>query len=255
MNDYEKRRQERADRLRVRAARARAESASLHEASRLDDRIPAGQPVLVGHHSEARHRRDLARADARMRRSIDAGEKAEYLEQRAKSVENNTAISSDDPAAIEKLRAKSTKIEDARDLAKRINAAWRRGGADAVEPIAPKVAANLRANGLPPGGRQPIETATISGWSAELRRIQQRINALEAQAMAPEREPLEIGEVTIEESENRVRIMFPGKPSAPVRRALKANGFRWAPSAGAWQRMASARAWDLAKEIVRGAND
>lgn len=31
-------------------------------------------------------------------------------------------------------------------------------------------------------------------------------------------------------------ILFPGKPDASVRDLLKANGFRWAPSEGAWQR-------------------
>jgi hypothetical protein len=35
------------------------------------DRIPMGQPIQVGHHSEGRHRRDLARADGHARRAYD----------------------------------------------------------------------------------------------------------------------------------------------------------------------------------------
>jgi hypothetical protein len=31
-------------------------------------------------------------------------------------------------------------------------------------------------------------------------------------------------------------MIFPGKPDEHTRRLLKANGFRWSPSQGAWQR-------------------
>ena len=36
--------------------------------------------------------------------------------------------------------------------------------------------------------------------------------------------------------DNRVQLLFPAKPSEKVRRELKRHGFRWARSAGAWQR-------------------
>ena len=34
----------------------------------------------------------------------------------------------------------------------------------------------------------------------------------------------------------RIQIVFDGKPNEAIRNTLKANGFRWAPSQGAWQR-------------------
>ena len=34
----------------------------------------------------------------------------------------------------------------------------------------------------------------------------------------------------------RYQIIFDGKPEAEVRTLLKSNGFKWAPSQGAWQR-------------------
>ena len=55
----------------------------------------------------------------------------------------------------------------------------------------------------------------------------------------------------IEEAENRVRIIFDAKPPVEMRTALKGAGFRWAPSVGAWQRHASAFAWDDAKRITK----
>ena len=60
----------------------------------------------------------------------------------------------------------------------------------------------------------------------------------------------QIGEVTIQEQDNRVQILFPGKPSDEIRARLKSNGFRWSPTAGAWQRMPSAWAWQVAREIA-----
>ena len=37
-------------------------------------------------------------------------------------------------------------------------------------------------------------------------------------------------------ADNRLQIFFEDKPDEETRSALKSNGFRWAPSAGAWQR-------------------
>ena len=45
--------------------------------------IPPGQPILVGHHSERRHRRDLARVDNGMRKANSLLHTAEYWERRA----------------------------------------------------------------------------------------------------------------------------------------------------------------------------
>lgn len=45
--------------------------------------IPLGQPILVGHHSEKRHRRDLANAESSMSRAVDAHKRAEKWDERA----------------------------------------------------------------------------------------------------------------------------------------------------------------------------
>ena len=45
--------------------------------------IPFGQPILVGHHSERRHRRDIERMDNGMRKAVSAFKTAEYWQRRA----------------------------------------------------------------------------------------------------------------------------------------------------------------------------
>ncbi|MEE6304518.1 DUF3560 domain-containing protein, partial [Escherichia coli] len=52
---------------------------------RLAAMIPPGQPILVGHHSERRARRDAQRIENGMKRAVMLFERAEYWEERARS--------------------------------------------------------------------------------------------------------------------------------------------------------------------------
>jgi Domain of unknown function (DUF3560) len=47
------------------------------------DGIPLGQPILVGHHSETRHRRDVERMHSNKLKQIDKLDYAEHLQERA----------------------------------------------------------------------------------------------------------------------------------------------------------------------------
>ena len=58
-----------------------------------------GQPILVGHHSERRHRRDLDRIHRNLERAMEAEKTAKELAYRAAAV-GTGGISSDDPDAI-----------------------------------------------------------------------------------------------------------------------------------------------------------
>ena len=50
-------------------------------------------------------------------------------------------------------------------------------------------------------------------------------------------------------AENRIQIFFDEKPDADLRTMLKGEGFRWAPSQGAWQRQLTDNAIRAAKRI------
>lgn len=50
-------------------------------------------------------------------------------------------------------------------------------------------------------------------------------------------------------SPNRLQVFFDGKPDEAARDELKANGFRWAPSVGAWQRQLNKNAYYAAGYI------
>ena len=98
MSAYEAKRQARIERYQQRAEKAQQHSQDAYDASnRAVEHIPLGQPILVGHHSEKRHRRAIARAQSAMDRSVAEQRKAAYWLQRAEATTRNTAISSDDP--------------------------------------------------------------------------------------------------------------------------------------------------------------
>lgn len=126
---FRERRLAKAVRLREWAdKRDQKSSASYEAAHAITDQIPAGQPILVGHHSERRHRRDLARHDDYMRRSIEHSDKAEQMRSCAENIEvaANHAIYSDDPDAIERLQARLHGLEARRDAIKAYNVSCRR---------------------------------------------------------------------------------------------------------------------------------
>jgi hypothetical protein len=48
-------------------------------------------------------------------------------------------------------------------------------------------------------------------------------------------------------SENRLAVRFDAIPAPEVRARLKAHGFRWSPTRGAWVRMLNMSAWYAAR--------
>lgn len=209
------------------------------KAGAIADRIPMGQPILVGHHSERRHRRDLDRIDRNMRAASEAAGEAEDLRRRAEKV--GTTISSEDPDAIDKLEAKIADLEASREAMKTINDAYRRGGWDAVRAkglmTEAQIADTQRMAKLLPGRDVPFRSYAFTNTAGEIGRIKKRI--AELSEGPPALDPIE-GEgwrIEARPDLNRVAISFDAKPSAEVTTKLKRGGWRWSPRAGAWLRL------------------
>ena len=90
---------------------AKRSTSAFQRVNSIVENIPLGQPILVGHHSEAHARADVKRIDNGMRKGIDEEKKSNYWAHRAESVENDTAIHSNDPAARAKLEEKIADLE------------------------------------------------------------------------------------------------------------------------------------------------
>lgn len=252
-NPYEAKKAARLDRMRDRASRLKTESA-MHEASArsIASHTPFGQPILVGHHSEKRHRRDIERIDRGFRRSHDLAKEAEALERRAERSERSGAISSDDPEAVEKLREKLAGVERDRERMTEANRAVRSANPrEALATLGFSESLIEKALTRDPMGNIGFPPYALRNAASEAARLRERIRELEARATRRPPTTLHGFGVRIEESDNRVRVIFDAKPDEGTRGELKRAGFRWSPMANAWQRHASNAAWEHAKRITR----
>lgn len=254
--DYEAKQARKRDRLESAAAKARTEAGRRHGAARsIGDRIPFGQPILVGHHSEKRHRKDIARIDTNMRKGFEASDRAADYTSRAAAI-GTGGISSDDPVAVQKLKAELAPLEKKQAQMKAANAAIRKHAkAGAEAQIAALVALGYSSGPAAKllekdfAGRIGFPDYAITNNGANIRRIEKRIAELNKKEETQERAPIsgEIEGLTFAMSENkrenRTQILFSGKPSEDLRGRLKANGFRWASTIGMWQRQMSNQAW------------
>ena len=106
-------------------------------------------------------------------------------------------------------------------------------------------------NGRGPIGFPPY---ALSNNNANIKRVKDRIAHLE-RAATREHKEVDIGNTGIKlvqnVEENRLQIIFPGKPDAEVRGKLKASGFRWSPTSGAWQRHLGNSAIWAAESILK----
>jgi hypothetical protein len=127
------RREARAERLRGWADKREVSStATLERARQMQDIIPFGQPILVGHHSERADRNYRDRIWSTMGRGVEDGRKADEMRSKAANIEAaaDVAIYSDDVDAVERLEAKIAFLEAQRDRIKAFNVSCRKGTPD-----------------------------------------------------------------------------------------------------------------------------
>lgn len=236
-NHYEERQQARKESLENRADKARTASGEAHQAARRAvEAIPMGQPILIGHHSEGRHRGALRRYDSNMRKSIEADEKAQHLARKAAAV-GTGGISGDDPEAIQKLRAELESLQTSQATMKKANVIIR-----SKTKTSEQKAVELIALGFSPEKAQSIQVPDFCGRvgfpsyvftnnGGNMRRIEKRIEELAALAARPAQVIQGAGYTYKEDrEENRIMFTFDGKPDEETRKALRGAAFKWSPS-------------------------
>ena len=162
-------------------------------------------------------------------------------------------ISADDPQAVQKLEKKLESLEKSQETMKAVNAYYRKHKTlDGCPHLSPEQLEKLKADMASSWhlGDKPFATWALSNNSAEIRRVKDRIKSLSQQKeIGFAGWEFDGGKVEANTEANRLQIFFEDKPDEATREALKSNGFRWSPKAGAWQRQLTSNAYYAADYV------
>ncbi len=252
----------RLERRREWAAKRDAESASRFAAARAaTDGIPFGQPILVGHHSEKRHRAAIDRMARNMDAGCAAADMAKHHASKAAGIADqlDRTIFSDDPNACEALEAKARDLEAERDRRKAINAAFRKGGIEAVRAAFGDAVATRAATDMAHCHWEtvPFPPYSLTNLGARIRDARKRIEEIKRQDALKAKAEAAPGGVLVEQVTgtdfvgnpiDHGRVTFPEYPGRETVAALKAAGWWW--SAPSW-----VGKWSTLPESIRSLAD
>lgn len=188
--EREARAAERIDRYTVYAENAARRSASASAYNRSDDlsaRFAGGQPILSGHHSEKRARRDRDQSDAAMRRGIEDAKKVGYWERRTEGVARRAAQRTDPHVTARRIgRLEAEERELVRLLERAQDEGYRAQLTDRAGAVAEQLAywrAHLAESGVKLYDRSDFtkgDFALSRGTWWEIKRVNQKTITVES---------------------------------------------------------------------------
>lgn len=232
-------------------SRDKKATASFLTADRISERFSGGQPILVGHHSEAKSRHDQARMHEAGFKGLEHTRAADHHRQTADGIEAQlaTSIYSDDADAIEALELRISEREAERSRIKAYNLTCRKAAKEGrttgdLSLLSEDqrrdllLTARVAAYQLRPGGAFP--SYVLSNLSSRIKSDRDRI--LDLRRLAERRIEAENapGGLVIRRNPeyDMCTVRFAEKPSREVIDALKGAGFGFL--GGAWSGRLSA---------------
>lgn len=258
--EYAAKREARYNRLIAAAKKAESEStAAWNQARSMADVIPFGQPILIGHHSERRDRNYRARIESKHRKGYELHQRAEELRSRAEAAQNNNAIYTDNPEAINLLADKVAILEAEQAEIKRINTALRKGADFNTLEMSERHRADLLTTARVQAYYQPLTRGfppyALSNLSAQIRAAKKRAAQVEKQQATPDKDET-IREIKVEwrPSENRIRVIFPARVDLATFKKLRSHGYKAMKEAGYFSAYYNNNAAYFVKELREEGN-
>lgn len=257
LNSYERRQEERRDRYEdIAIAKRRASAAAFDASHNAVAHIPFGQPILVGHHSEKRHRAVLSRSHNLMDRACNLAKTADYYDNKAEKI-GNSGISSDDPDAVLKLNDKVVMLKKAHQMMLSANKIVRNKASSDDEKkeklfclgYSEKMVIEIMSTDY---SRQGFASYQLSLSNKAIKTAEERIAAInKAKTLNTDEQEFKGFTVQCDTEDNRIVIRFPDKPDDAVRALLKRNAFKYSRSRNhAWVRKITPNALSGLKYII-----
>ena len=203
--------------------------------------IPFGQPILVGHHSERRHRNVIKKAHAAMGRAVESHDMAAMHRSKAAGIQRtlDRSIFSDDENAIEEIEKRIADREAQRKQNNAVNKIIRRKPKNECTPEKVEELAKIGIRETttaklfsPDYGRPGIPSYVNANLGGNISSDRKRLESIKArQEKTKAAEESENG-ISIIEKNGWCIVTFAEKPEYSVIKTLKAAGFRW--SQGSW---------------------
>jgi len=218
---------------------ARKLAANLNRSHEIDTRCPS---VMIAGPSRFPVRRK-EKQNAAMRKNLAEYQDIQRIKEKIQRL-GTGGISADDPDAPEKLAQKLATLKQTQTLMKNVNAWYRQHKTlDSCPLLSEEARAELKHGMAQDWRSNPVPFAAwqLSNNNANIKRIEERIASLAGKTEFAGW-TFAGGRAEINEGENRLQLFFDGKPPQEQRNILKQNGFKWAPSQGAWQRQLTCNA-------------
>jgi hypothetical protein len=166
-------------------------------------------------------------------------------------------FSADDPDVVDKLLARLDYLTAKQKSYKAMNAYYRKHktmkGFEQITDFNAELIDKKIKETRYSWEQQPFPSYELTSINGKIKRVKSRIDSITVQRTE---QPIqgykfEGGEVTANYDENRLQVIFEGKPDESTRKRLKENGWHWSPRNIAWQRQLTKNALHDAKLILK----